>query len=92
MEKPIYWNLCLNSDENQILMFNEHGPLFPVAKKVDERWVVDASEVKNMTINFMESDIEGGLNDLLTSGDANPQDLNLLKINITKKYYPKFAG
>jgi hypothetical protein len=46
MEKPFYWSLGLNQEQNQILLYNVNGPLFAVAKEFDGRWIVDTSEVK----------------------------------------------
>jgi hypothetical protein len=92
MEKPFYWSLGLNQEQNQILLYNVNGPLFAVAKEFDGRWIVDTSEVKQMQIDFMENDLQNGLHELIYQNEITTENITRMQRSIIRKFYPNFPG
>ena len=77
MDKKIYLSMNYNSEQNQINMFNQYGPMFTIAKK-DERgkWQVDVSEVDRTVVSPIANDLERELNDKLNQEELSNSQLH----------------
>jgi hypothetical protein len=80
-----YMSLNYASDDQQVMIHNEFGPVAVVAKLRDGRWHVDMSEVERMEISSLASELENQLQSALNSRASN-EELNVLFNDLRRTY------